>query len=412
MRESQLYNYKNYSFDLAAHAKKILIVLYYLEKRSKKRTDEAIKNMLSIQDLDFYVTLNMAESEGWIERTNSSMSITPEGFEYLEKENFSSRLKEHVFNYNLFSYRRRKNDKRIAYIDVLRELFVKAINDLKEPEMLLNIMEEVKSGRSYFMLSREVKNTVIRGRKGSSDYARSSASLKEDLDGEILGWVYELVENLRVYGLIKLSSQKISPETYIFPEQQFKEILEERVELNFDTDEKEEAKPLKVLPNNEILIEIGANFNDLKTIADFADLVSADTVCTFSITKASLSKFMNQSGNLDTVMSFLKEKSSVEIPNTVERLISDMDRKKDEISITKCQAVLQVSDRTIIDEIMRIKAISELIEKRITPEILVVKEGVSLYKFVTEVRKKGYVVPISIEKEKNRRRNTWNSWRS
>ena len=76
----------------------------------------------------------------------------------------------------------------------------------------------------------------------------------------------------------------------------------------------------------------------------------------------------------------------------------------------KCQAVLQVSDRTVIDGIMKIRGISDMVETRISPEILVIKEGVSLYKFVTEIRKKGYIIPISIEKEKNRTRSTWSRY--
>ena len=126
-------------------------------------------------------------------------------------------------------------------------------------------------------------------------------------------------------------------------------------------------------------------------------------VCTFRITKSSLSDYLNRLGKIDRIIHFLKKKSSVPVPDTVERLVKDMERKEDEISITKCQAILQVNDRTIIDSIMKVKNVSELVEKRISPEILIIKEGVSLYRFVTELRKKGYVVPISIEKEKKRR---------
>ena len=60
--------------------------------------------------------------------------------------------------------------------------------------------------------------------------------------------------------------------------------------------------------------------------------------------------------------------------------------------------------------IMKIRGISDMVETRISPEILVIKEGVSLYKFVTEIRKKGYIIPISIEKEKNRTRSTWSRY--
>ena len=69
-----------------------------------------------------------------------------------------------------------------------------------------------------------------------------------------------------------------------------------------------------------------------------------------------------------------------------------------------------MSDSTIIDGIMQIKGASEMIEKRLSPEILLIKDGVSLYKFVTEIRKKGYVVPISVEKEKKPKRYVWSGW--
>jgi hypothetical protein len=69
-----------------------------------------------------------------------------------------------------------------------------------------------------------------------------------------------------------------------------------------------------------------------------------------------------------------------------------------------------VEDRTVIDGIMRITGIADMVEKRISPEILAIRDGVSLYKFVTELRKKGYIVPIKVEKEKNRRRTSWYRW--
>ena len=159
---------------------------------------------------------------------------------------------------------------------------------------------------------------------------------------------------------------------------------------------KDISRPLKVLPNNDILIGIDADFKDIKMIADFSDLISADMVCTFRITKSSLSDYLNRMGKIDRIIPFLKKKSSVPVPDTVERLVKDVEKKEDEISITKCQAILQVNDRTIIDGIMKVKNVSELVEKRISPEILIIKEGVSLYRFVTELRKKGYVVPMSI----------------
>ena len=84
-----------------------------------------------------------------------------------------------------------------------------------------------------------------------------------------------------------------------------------------------------------------------------------------------------------------------------------MAEKGKEITMTKCQAILQVNDRTIIDNIMGIKSISEMIEKRISPEILVVKSGVSLYTFVTEIRKKGFIIPIEVQKEKKVYRSPW-----
>ena len=401
---------KNYGFDLAVQMKRFFTLIYYLEKRSKKRTLEALKNTLKMEEKDFNFTLDLAISEGWIKQTASSVSITPEGFQYLEEKNFSSRLHKHIFENHMFSYWLGKEGSKNLMLNQLRNMLIQAIYDLKEPRELGEIALEIKSGESYFILARKLRSTLVR----SNEYGGSgnaSEYFKRSMEDEVWEWFAELTDFLRVYDLIKMSKIGIYGETYIFPEPQFREIFEKQGKVDTASVEKQEKKPLKVLPNNEVLIEITADFSDLKTMADFADLVSVDRVCTFSITKSSLSGFLNRSGDLNNILSFLKKKSSVGVPNTVEHLITDMERKKDEVNITKCQAVLQVSDRTIIDAIMRTKTISEMVEKRLSPDTLIIKEDVSLYRFVTELRKKGYVVPIEVQKEKTRRRPAWSAWR-
>jgi hypothetical protein len=277
---------------------------------------------------------------------------------------------------------------------------------MKEPAKISDILEEIKSGEKYFIFSR--KTAVWLTKNSPSDqYSNSLSYDRKNLERGISEWFLELYEFLSVYGLIKMSTQYLTLETYIFPEPEFKNVYEESGKFNSRVAVKDNPRPLKVLPNNEVFISIDADFNDLKTLADFSELTRADLICTFAITKSSLSAYMNRSGDLGKVLSFLEKKSSVPIPNTIERLIKDMAEKGKEITMTKCQAILQVNDRTIIDNIMGIKSISEMIEKRISPEILVVKSGVSLYTFVTEIRKKGFIIPIEVQKEKKVYRSPW-----
>ncbi len=398
----------NYGVDYASEMKKIFITLYYLESRAKRRSGEALKKFLSMPLADIEITLEHSKIERWITGKTSNLSITEEGLEFIEDRNFPSKLKQEIFDQHIFSGWKNGSDQGEEG-NSMRKIFLEALYQLKSPARVVDIADEMKSDEKFFHLRRKLRVSMIES-GGLGSYLSSPEKLNEAMESQMFEIILKAVYYLKIYGLIKLSSQDITPETYIFPEQEYIDILNMGGGVEYKNVEKNTTKPLKVLPNNEILITIDADFVDFKTLSGFSELISADILCTFRITKSSLSVYLNKSGKLEDIISFLEKKSSVPIPDTVRHLINDMEKKENEISIMKCQAVLQVSDRTVIDGIMKIRGISDMVETRISPEILVIKEGVSLYKFVTEIRKKGYIIPISIEKEKNRTRSTWSRY--
>lgn len=395
-------NLVNYGEDYAADVKKVFTVIYYLQSRSKRRQMDAFKKYLSMPERDINKILDQTRREGWIIGNTSSMTIIDEGLKYIEDRNFSFNLKKYILEKRVFSTTVSPSTVGVKFLDGLRRMFLETIYRMKYPQKIGEVIEEMKSGENYFKLSRGLGETIVSDDNFITDLSTINR-LKQNIVGDLPGWILEITLYLKKYGLIRLSSPDTTLETYIFPEQEFLHLFEKKGKVENGGAVKDISKPLKVLPNNDILIGIDADFKDIKMIADFSDLISADMVCTFRITKSSLSDYLNRMGKIDRIIPFLKKKSSVPVPDTVERLVKDVEKKEDEISITKCQAILQVNDRTIIDGIMKVKNVSELVEKRISPEILIIKEGVSLYRFVTELRKKGYVVPISIEKEKKRR---------
>ena len=400
---------KNYAVDYAAEMKALFITIYYLESKSKKRTLESIGKFVSMPVEDLDLALEQSKIELWLKGGVSNPSITPEGFEFIEDKNFPKKLKQHIYEEHIFSAWKAAEGTKRLFLNDLRTLFLEAIYYMKYPEKIDDMVAEIKSSDNYFKLSRTLRIALMQEGMPGSD-SDSMSFMKQNMENEMSMWMLELINFLKMYGLVRTSSPETKPETYIFPEHEFMEIYGKKGDLRYDDDKKADTKPIKVLPNNDILVGIDADFTDLKKVADFSELVSADLVCTFRITKASLSAYLNKSGKITEVISFLKKKSSVPVPDTVLQLISDMEKKVDEVRVTKCQAVLQVDDRTVIDGIMNISGIADMIEKRISPEILAIKEGVSLYKFVTELRKKGYIVPIKVEKEKNSRRPVWYSW--
>jgi hypothetical protein len=404
-------NLKNYAVDYAAEMKALFITVYYLESRSKKRTAESIGKFVSMPEEDLDLVLNQSKIELWLKGGVSSLSITPEGYDFIGDSNFPKKLKQHIYEDHIFSAWRRSEATDRLFLNELRSLFLDAVYNMQYPEKVDHMLAEIKTSDKYFKLSRSLRIALMQ-ESASSSNSESMGFMKQTMENEMSLWLLELINFLRIYGLIRTSSPVTTPDVYIFPEQEFMDIYGKKGELMYGEDKKADTKPIKVLPNNDILIGVEADFTDLKKVADFSELISADLICTFRITKASISSYLNRSGKLHEVISFLKEKSSVPVPNTVLRLINDMEKKEDEVTITKCQAILQVGDRTVIDGIMRIPGIAHMIEKRISPEILSIKEGVSLYKFVTELRKKGYIVPIKVEREKKEksRRPSWYSW--
>jgi hypothetical protein len=400
---------KNYAVDYAAEMKATFLAIYYLETRGKKRSSEFIGKFVSMPEEDLDMVLEHSKIEGWLKGGTSNMAITPDGLKFIEERNFASRLKQHVYDEHIFSAWKATGELRHIFLDNLRMLFLDAIYHMQYPEKLEDLSAEVKSGDNYFKLSRSLRIALMQDDMFISN-SGSLVFMKQNMENEMSMWILELISFLSIYGLVRMSSPVMASDVYIFPEQEFIEVYDKKGDIRYEDDKRSEQKPVKVLPNNDILVGIGADFTDLKKVADFSELVSADLVCTFRITKASLSAYLNKSGKITEVISFLKKKSSVPVPDTVLRLISDMEKKVDEVRVTKCQAVLQVDDRTVIDGIMNITGIADMIEKRISPEILAIKEGVSLYKFVTELRKKGYIVPIKVEKEKKSRRPAWYSW--
>lgn len=399
---------KNYGVNYASQIKAVLLVVYYLEQRSKKRHADAIGKFLSIPERDLNFTLEYAKVKGWINGKTSNLGITPVGFSFIEDRNFQSNLKQNIFQERVFTAWKDRTQGGTYYLDRLRELFLETVHRMRHPENIGNVTEEMKDGDDYFKLSRNLRFSLMESRS-YSQYSETLIYLRKDMEEKMEGWILELVEFLKIYGLLATSSPEVNNGTYIFPESELIDLIEKKGRTDFGISGENIQKPLKILPNNEILVETGADFRDLKTLSDFTDLISADRLCTFLITKSSISAYMNRSEKVENILPFLRKKSSVPVPDTMERLIKDMEKKENDISITKCQAILQVSDSTVIDGIMSINTVSGMIEKRITPEILILKEDASLYRFVTEIRKKGYIVPITVEKEK-RTRSVWDRW--
>lgn len=98
---------------------------------------------------------------------------------------------------------------------------------------------------------------------------------------------------------ILVSSTPLDPDTSILPENEFIKVLEDPSEIGKIRVRIKGWDDIKVLPDYEILVDIGTKFSLLAKIIRLADLEKIDTICVLRLTPKSIMGALNEgiSGN-------------------------------------------------------------------------------------------------------------------
>ena len=231
----------------------------------------------------------------------------------------------------------------------------------------------------------------------------------EDSIKSLLGLQLSLLSRL---GYILVSYDPIETDTSIMPDREFIRILDNPSEIGKIRLRLKGKDDIKVLPDFEILVDIGTKFSSLARIIRFADLEKIDRICVLRLTPKSIMGALNEGVSGKDIIQLLQGKSSTGLPENVRQTILDVAGNSHVVNVIRCSAILKVDDPTTLDRIASDSSISQMIQERVDRNIAALKEDVSLSKLVTEMRKKGFVVPFALEEARKleRRRNYGRGW--
>lgn len=101
---------------------------------------------------------------------------------------------------------------------------------------------------------------------------------------------------------------------------------------------------LMVLPAHEVLDPLHSRFEAFERLCRFADVDKVERVVTFRVTRSSLLRAAGEGLDLGAALEFLRVHSSTGIPETLERLFSEVTQKRGEVQVARAGGYLAFRD--------------------------------------------------------------------
>ncbi|MDP6776150.1 MAG: helicase-associated domain-containing protein, partial [Candidatus Latescibacteria bacterium] len=148
---------------------------------------------------------------------------------------------------------------------------------------------------------------------------------------------------------------------------------------------------LIIQPTLEVLAPPDLPYAHLITLCGMAQLKSIDVVSHFQVTREAFQRAMNRGMTGEAIRGFLLSASATGLPDMVDSLIRDCERKHGEIEIGTSSGYLTVAREEILDELLAQKQIAPSIELRVSPTSAILRRGTSLESLVQTLSRQGYM---------------------
>ena len=148
---------------------------------------------------------------------------------------------------------------------------------------------------------------------------------------------------------------------------------------------------LIIQPTLEILAPPDLPHNHTIALCGLAQLKSIDVVAHYQVTRDGFQRAMNRGMSGGTIRSFLLAASATGLPDIVDSLIRDCERKHGEIEIGSSSGYLTVAREEILDELFAQKQIARSLELRLSPTAAVIKRGAGLESLLQTLSRQGYM---------------------
>ena len=157
-----------------------------------------------------------------------------------------------------------------------------------------------------------------------------------------------------------------------------------------------------IQPNLEILSPPDLLYAHYIELHKLADLQGIDVVARFELSKHSLHRALNSGMPTRTVRRFLKSRSATGIPDMVESMIDECDRKHGEVEIHATPGYVSTEDESLLDELYAQESLAELLGDRLSPLAAALKQTSKPDVLFRRLKQCGYLPRQSIHLEKTR----------
>ncbi|MGC8515853.1 MAG: helicase-associated domain-containing protein [Thermoplasmata archaeon] len=372
----------------------ILLATEFLERVGKKHDSNKIAQVTHIPVQIIDILLNVAHNKLWVDGPRTRYHLTENGKTIMD---WSESSKTKLMNALQNAYWTNEETGYMANLQLPSSRLYSIIDGILEKKQLFKaseIIDLVLDNTSVFEESR--KQVFERSRQSwyHSENEHEREMLKspwEYFRSIYQSATFEYLQALYIAGKINMSSDDVTPDTYIRKSGNPDENPKNTKIINQTSARKTDGK-VSLLPNYEMLVEPYLPIDDIMYIAELSELISIDQVIVTRITKASLVRYLNTFGNSAGIIPRLEKLCGTRLPQNVVTLINDVGEKENEVSLLSSQYVLSAKDSSIINDLANNKELSKYFGKRITETTAIIKHGISKDRIISAVKKRGYVV--------------------
>ena len=397
---------------LFENLKAVMAAIYYLQTRNKRINVDVLSRYLSITETDILYAIAMGYQYGLLDGTNTKMSLVQGAMNDLDRDGFYEIILKKTLEYFAVRDPADSHDFQETISVIASGILRNYLYDMKEPATVKHIMDDISSSEAFLVNARHLKSLSLSMHDLGSTQKSGNKTKPVSMEDSIKSLLELHLSLLSKLGYILVSSDPIEPDTSILPDREFIKILDNPSEIDKIRLRLKGKDDVRVLPDFEILVDIGTKFSSLARIIRFADLEKIDRICVLRLTPKSIMGALNAGVSGKDIIQLLQGKSSTGLPENVRQTILDVAGNSHVVNVIRCSAILRVDDPLTLDRIASDPLISQMIQDRVDRNIAALKEDISLSKLVTEMRKKGFVVPFALEEARRleRRRNYGRAW--
>ncbi len=377
-----------------------------LGKRDLNRVAEILKEDLLY--LDCLLTYLLGNC--WIEAEKEVLQITNQGEQFLSLSDESPKSYKILWGFFTESPKWNellKTNKMLGYdnqdisdfILKYRKLLAKLLSQfprkwikpviLKQLLLLQQEYDWIKTQYTHLIRTEET------GRWNKSSWRRYYYDVEKNFISKFVSEeeiFFNVLLNLYHLGFIEISSKNGNIQSLKLTAVGRHFICHEKMNFCPGLEIKPREKRITIQPNMEIICSLHTSLNSLRYLSHFSNLKQIDRVVLFEISREALifgsAKYSLKFEDIET---FLSQHSTKAIPQNILYLLKECASKQGELELATCGGYLIAKDSHLLETIRHQKIFQQYIQEYITANAIILKDGVTIDKLFSLLRKKGYM---------------------